>query len=69
MCHRCLASAFGTVFLVGIGLSAPVTKEKLEPAGPITEKQVETSTNNLKQLVLAWNSDHNNNSMHELCLR
>jgi|SRR5262245_29587371 len=37
---------------------APAPKEKSEPAGPITEEQLNESSNNLKQIALAFHNYH-----------
>src|SRR5262249_51418397 len=42
-------------------MPAPAPKEKSEPAGPITEEQLNQSANNLKQIVLAY---HNYNDTY-----
>jgi prepilin-type processing-associated H-X9-DG protein len=44
------------LFAVGTGTGAPAPKAKDERPGPITEEQLETTTNNLKQIALAWHN-------------
>ncbi|MBO0700542.1 MAG: DUF1559 domain-containing protein [Zavarzinella sp.] len=54
----------GAAVLLGIESSAgaPAPKQpKEEPPGPITDEQLQTTTNNLKQIALAW---HNHEAVH-----
>lgn len=54
----------GAAVLLGIESSAgaPAPKQpKEEPPGPITDEQLRTTTNNLKQIALAW---HNHEAVH-----
>jgi Protein of unknown function (DUF1559) len=44
------------LFAVGTGTAAPGPKAKDERPGPITDAQLETTTNNLKQIALAWHN-------------
>ena len=45
----------------GRGLSAPLPKEKVEPAGPITAEQLHTSKNNLQNIALSFHNYHDTN--------
>src|SRR5262245_19727142 len=54
-----LAAAAVAVFAliaIGSGRGAPLPKTKEEPLGPITGEQLQTSDNNLKQIVLAYHN-------------
>jgi hypothetical protein len=60
---RLLLSAFAAAVVAVPALPAPAGKEKKtdEPLGPITEEQLATSSNNLKQIALAF---HNYNDVN-----
>jgi len=60
---RVLLSAFAAAVVALPALPAPAGKEKKtdEPLGPITEEQLTTSSNNLKQIALAF---HNYNDVN-----
>jgi hypothetical protein len=42
--------------VIGSSRGAPAPKQKAEPLGPITDEQLETAANNLKQIGLAWHN-------------
>src|SRR6478735_7398561 len=44
------------LFVVGTATAAPGPKAKDERAGPITDEQLKTASNNLKQIALAWHN-------------
>jgi len=60
---RLLLAAFAAAVVVLPALPAPATKERKidEPLGPITDEQLNTSSNNLKQIALAF---HNYNDVN-----
>src|SRR5262245_27069248 len=45
-----------SLLILGAGNGAPGPKAKDEKPGPITNEQLETTTNNLKQISLAWHN-------------
>jgi len=55
------AAAAFCLFAVETGVSAPGPKAKDEKPGPITDEQLQTTENNLKQIALAW---HNYEAVH-----
>jgi len=42
--------------MISSGRGAPAPKEKVEPLGPVTDEQLNTTVNNLKQIALAWHN-------------
>jgi prepilin-type processing-associated H-X9-DG protein len=44
------------VFAGGWGRAAPAPKPKADPPGPVTEDQLRTAENNLKQIALGWHN-------------
>src|SRR4029077_19894239 len=54
--------SFACLVVAGVGLAAPATKEKEQPAGPITAEQLQKAEENLKQIGLAWHNYHDTNN-------
>lgn len=55
---RLLAAALAAAVIVGSGRTAPAVKDKKadEPLGPITDEQLAKSSNNVKQIALAFHN-------------
>ena len=60
---RLLAAGVVAALLVVPAVTAPATKDKKadEPLGPVTDKQLATSANNLKQIAIAFHNYNDTN--------
>jgi hypothetical protein len=60
---RLLVAALATAVIVGSAVTAPAAKDKRadEPLGPITDEQLATSSNNLRQIALAFHNYNDTN--------
>src|SRR5262245_2962002 len=52
----CTDMLCSSLFVGALASAAPAPKAKSDPPGPVTQEQLDTTTNNLKQIALAWHN-------------